>query len=36
MEFDREIRDFLLRHLDAIFQNDIPAYHATTSPDLTL
>lgn len=33
---DTEIHDFLLRHLGAIQNNDIPEYHATTAADLTL
>lgn len=33
---DKEIQDFLLTHLQAIQENDIPAYHATTAEDLTL
>ena len=33
---DQEIYDFLLRHLRSVQENDIPAYHETTSPDLTL
>jgi hypothetical protein len=36
MTDDPEIHEFLLRHLKSIQENDIPAYHATTSPDLTL
>ena len=36
MALDAEILDFLLQHLSAIFQNDIPSYHATTSINLTL
>ncbi len=31
-----EIHAFLLRHLEAIRQNDLETYHATTHPDLTL
>ncbi len=31
-----EIRDFLQRHIQGIFDNDIEAYHATTVPELTL
>jgi ketosteroid isomerase-like protein len=33
---DQEIYDFLLRHLRSVQENDIPAYHETTSQDLTL
>lgn len=33
---DQEIREFLLKHLQAIQENDIPAYHETTAEDLTL
>jgi hypothetical protein len=33
---DQEIVDFLLRHLKAVQDNDIPAYHETTAQDLTL
>ena len=33
---DEEIRDFLLRHLGSIQENDIAAYHETTADDLTL
>ena len=33
---DQEIHDFLLKHLQGIQENDIPAYHETTSEDLTL
>ena len=33
---DQEIVDFLLRHLKAVQDNDIPAYHETTAEDLTL
>jgi len=33
---DTEIHDFLLTHLQAIRENNIPAYHRTTAPDLTL
>jgi len=36
MTNDTEIHEFLLRHLRAIQENDISAYHATTSADLTL
>ncbi len=33
---DQEIHDFLLRHLKAVQENDIPTYHETTAPDLSL
>ena len=33
---DQEIVDFLMQHLKAVQENDIPAYHETTSRDLTL
>ena len=33
---DQEISDFLLRHLKAVQENDIQAYHDTTASDLTL
>jgi hypothetical protein len=33
---DREIHDFLLKHLNAVQQNDVKAYHETTAADLTL
>ena len=33
---DQEIYDFLLRHLKSVQENDIPVYHETTAPDLTL
>jgi hypothetical protein len=33
---DEEIREFLMRHLKAIQDNDTAAYHETTSPDLSL
>jgi hypothetical protein len=36
MSHDDEIHAFLLRHLRAIFDNDIQAYHATTSEELSL
>jgi Calcium/calmodulin dependent protein kinase II association domain len=36
MKMDEEIVDFLLRHLKAVQDNDIPAYHETTAEDLTL
>lgn len=31
-----EVHAFLLRHLQAIQDNDLETYHATTSPELTL
>ena len=36
MPQDQEIHQFLLHHLDTIMQNDIPAYNATCTEDLTL
>jgi ketosteroid isomerase-like protein len=33
---DREIHEFLLRHLKAIQENDTAGYHATTAPELML
>lgn len=33
---DEEIHDFLLKHLQAIQENDLPAYHQTTAEELTL
>jgi hypothetical protein len=33
---DQEIRDFLLKHLGGIMDNDIASYHETTAEDLTL
>src|SRR5574341_314538 len=36
MDMDEEIRDFLLRHLKAIQENDISGYHETTAEELTL
>lgn len=36
MSHDPEIHAFLLRHLQAIQQNDLETYHATSSEDLTL
>ena len=36
MENLAEIQAFLLRHLQSIQENDIDAYHSTTSDDLTL
>jgi hypothetical protein len=36
MPINSEVKDFLLRHLKAIQENDIESYHATTSPELTL
>jgi len=36
MQLDPEIHSFLLRHLNAIQENDITTYHATTASDLTL
>lgn len=36
MQNDPEVHQFLLQHLKAIQENDIEAYHAMTSEDLTL
>ncbi len=36
MPHDPEIHAFLLRHLEGIRVNDLDAYHATTSQELTL
>ncbi len=33
---DKEIHEFLLKHLQGIMKNDIASYHETTSEDLTL
>lgn len=33
---EKEIHDFLLKHLQAIQENNIHAYHETTAEDLTL
>jgi ketosteroid isomerase-like protein len=33
---DQEIQEFLVKHLKAIQENDISAYHETTAEDLTL
>jgi hypothetical protein len=33
---DNEIREFLLKHLHSIQENNIPEYHETTAEDLTL
>lgn len=33
---DSEIHEFLLRHIQSIRENDLEAYHATTSEELTL
>jgi len=32
---DPEVHAFLLKHLQAIQENDLTAYHATTAEDLT-
>lgn len=34
--YDREIHEFLLRHLRSVQENDKQAYHETTSEELTL
>jgi hypothetical protein len=36
MTHDAEILELLLRHLNAIYQNNIQDYHSTTGEDLTL
>ena len=36
MDTDPEVHEFLLRHLESVQKNDIPAYRETTSADLTL
>lgn len=36
MSHDPEILEFLLRHLNAVYQNSLQDYHATTGEDLTL
>ena len=36
MNQEPEIYEFLLNHLNTIAENDVKAYHATTSEDLTL
>jgi hypothetical protein len=36
MKHDPEVHEFLLRHLQSIYENDNETYHATTSEDLTL
>lgn len=36
MADDPEVLEFLLRHLNAIYHNDIQTYHATTAEDLSL
>jgi hypothetical protein len=36
MTVDREVHDFLLRHLKTIQDNDVAAYRETCSEDLTL
>jgi hypothetical protein len=33
---DQEVRDFLMKHLNAMRDNDIDAYHETTASELTL
>jgi hypothetical protein len=33
---DKEIHEFLLKHLGGIMKNDIASYHETTAEDLTL
>ena len=36
MSNDHEVHEFLLQHLQSIYNNDIETYHATTNEDLTL
>jgi hypothetical protein len=36
MKMDQEVHEFLLKHLMAVQQNDLAAYHDTTAPELTL
>ncbi|KAA3648779.1 MAG: protein kinase [Chloroflexi bacterium] len=36
MSYDKEIHDFLMKHLKTIRKNDVKAYHRSTSSDLTL
>jgi hypothetical protein len=36
MNDSQEIRDFLLQHIQSIIDNDLEAYHASTSEELTL
>jgi len=36
MQPEPEIYNTLIKHLQAVQENDLPAYHNTTSPDLTL
>jgi hypothetical protein len=36
MSDEREITKFLMHHIQSILDNDLSAYHASTSPDLTL
>lgn len=36
MIHDPEVHEFLLRHLNAVYQNDVQTYHATTAEDLSL
>lgn len=33
---DKEVHEFLLKHLNGIMKNDIASYHETTAEDLTL
>jgi len=33
---DKEVHDFLLKHLQGIMQNDVASYHETTAEELTL
>lgn len=36
MSVPSDVREFLERHLQAIFESDLETYHATTVPELTL
>ena len=36
MSNNPEVHEFLLQHLQSIYDNDIETYHATTSENLTL
>jgi hypothetical protein len=36
MKMDEEVRAFLNKHLNAIQENDMEAYHQTSAPELTL
>ncbi len=36
MSAEREIIEFLMKHIQSILDNDLEGYHASTHPDLTL